>query len=379
MLFIIFIIVLLYVILIGSLIYGFDKVSASPLKDIPAKTKFSIVVPFRNEVKNLPILLKSLSQLNYPKHLYEILLVNDESTDGSIEHIDNLLTKKPLSHIADNISIINNQRRTNSPKKDAITTAIQLAKYDWIVTTDADCKVPKYWLDAFDCQIQQNDPNLLVAPLTLDKANSFFERFQMLDILSLQGATIGGFGIKKPFLCNGANLVYKASVFESVNGYNGNDHIASGDDIFLLEKFLTLETSKVQYMMHNQVIVTTNPQPDFKSLKSQRVRWAAKTSSYDNTFGKFVGFIVLLMNALLVCLPILYLAHMISVKTLVYTFAIKCLIDFLLLFKSARFFGQESYLASYLFSCILYPLFSVYVAFLSVFKRYKWKDRTYSK
>lgn len=379
MLIIIFIIVLSYLFLMGSFIYGFDKVNTFVLKDIPPKTKFSIVVPFRNEADNLPILLKSITQLNYPKHLFEVLLVNDESTDESIDLIEQLLAKKPFHIIKDNIVIINNIRRTNSPKKDAITVALKHVKFDWIATTDADCKLPKYWLDTFDSHIQQTDSNLLVAPVKLNQARSFFERFQLLEVLSLQGATIGGFGIHQPFLCNGANLVYKASVFETVNGFKGNSHIASGDDIFLLEKFVKLDKSKVNYMMQEQAIVTTNPQLTFNSLKSQRVRWAAKTSSYKNAFGKLTGFIVLLMNALLVCLPLLSLLQIITVKTLIYAFSIKCLIDFLLLFKSARFFEQESYLGSYVFSCLLYPFFSVYIAFISVFKGYKWKGRDYNK
>jgi cellulose synthase/poly-beta-1,6-N-acetylglucosamine synthase-like glycosyltransferase len=197
--------------------------------------------------------------------------------------------------------------------------------------------------------------------------------------LSLQGATIGGFGINKPFLCNGANLAYKKDLFSAISGFDGNSDIASGDDIFLLEKALKHDKSGVHYIKNEDIIVLTKPQTNFEALKSQRVRWAAKTSSYKNAFGKLTGFLVLLMNALLVCLPLLYLLQVIHLKTLVYTFAIKFLIDFLLLFKTARFFNQEQYLPSYLISSLLYPFFSVYIAFISMFKGYKWKDRSYTK
>ena len=56
--------------------------------------------------------------------------------------------------------------------------------------------------------------------------------------MSLQGSTVGGFGIGHPFLCNGANLAYKKHHFIQLNGFKGNDTIASGDDIFLFEKFI---------------------------------------------------------------------------------------------------------------------------------------------
>lgn len=375
----IFIVVLSYVILIGSLIYGFDRIQTMILRDIEAKTKFSIVIPFRNEAENLPTLLTSLAQLNYPEHLFEVILVNDESTDTSVARLKELLSGKPLRGIKNQVSIINNERYTNSAKKDAISIAIKQAKFEWIVTTDADCRFPKYWLDIFDNYIQDNNPNMLVAPVKLDKVSSFFERFQALDFLSLQGAAIGGFGIKKPFLCNGANLAYKASIFESVHGFEGNAHLASGDDIFLLEKFTKHDPSKVSYLLHEQATVKTLPQPSLKCLKSQRVRWASKTSSYNNVFGKLTGIIVLVMNALIVCLPLLYITQTITLQNLIYTFTIKFLVDFLLLYKSARFFGQEAILTSYIFGSLIYPFFNVYVALVSMFKGYKWKGRHYNR
>jgi hypothetical protein len=62
------------------------------------------------------------------------------------------------------------------------------------------------------------------------------DHFQQLDLTSLQGATIGSFGLNKAFMCNGANFAYTKSLFEKLNGFDGNNKIASGDDVFLLQK-----------------------------------------------------------------------------------------------------------------------------------------------
>ncbi|WP_298900642.1 glycosyltransferase [uncultured Psychroserpens sp.] len=375
MIIIIFSITVLYLLLIGSFIYGFDKVNDFKLEESQPQTKFSVIIPFRNEAKNLQALIQSISHLNYPKSMFEILLINDDSTDDSVERIKQELTLNTSLDTA----ILINERLTKAPKKDAISKGILHAKYDWIVTTDADCQLPTYWLDCYDHFIKNTSSKVLAAPVTFKKATSFLERFQLLDMMSLQGATIGGFGIKKPFLCNGANFAYRKSFFNEVKGFEGNTNIASGDDIFLLEKAFKHDKNNIRYIKSNQITVTTTPQSSFKSLKSQRVRWAAKTSRYKNAFGKLTGFLVLVMNALLVCLPLLFFVEIVSLKTLVYTIAIKLMIDFLLLFKTARFLEQEQYLVSYFLSSILYPFFSVYVAFLSVFKGYKWKDRAYTK
>ncbi len=378
MLFILLFITLLYVALIGSFIYGFDKVDDFELSDVVPEQNFSVVIPFRNEARNLPDLLNSVAELNYPKSKFEIIFVNDDSEDNSEDIVVGFFKKNNLKDTCD-FTIIKNIRTSTSPKKDAITLAIAQAKYDWIVTTDADCSLPKFWLDAFDGFVQRHSPNCIAAPVCYDDFGSFSNRFQALDILSLQGATIGGFGIKKPFMCNGANFGYKKSMFETVNGFEGNYHISSGDDLFLLEKILKQNASKVGYLKSAKAVVTTKPQSNFKSLVSQRVRWAAKTNNYNNGFGKVTALIVFAMNGCLVCLPLLCLARIVSIKTFAYLFLIKLAIDFLLLFKTARFLEQESVLTSYLFSSLLYPFFSVYIAFISIFTGYKWKGRQYKK
>ncbi|MGE5944632.1 MAG: glycosyltransferase family 2 protein [Flavobacteriales bacterium] len=376
MLVICFIITLLYVVLIGSFVLGFDRIKVFKLEKSPSKTTFSVIVPFRNETENLPVLLESISKLNYPKHLYEVIFVNDESEDNSVEVIN---TSGLHRDTQTDISIIKNERKTKSPKKDAITSAINLAKHEWIITTDADCQLPEFWLNSFDEFIQQTNAKCIVAPLTYYDDTNFLNRFQLLDILSLQGATVGGFGISKPFLCNGANFGYQKSIFKQLNGFEGNTNIASGDDIFLLEKMVTLYPKESHYLKCNNAIVTTKPQESLKELVSQRIRWAAKTSAYNNGFGKLTGIIVLLMNSLVVISLLLTLLNMFSAKILLYILVIKLYLDFLLIYKTASFSNQKNILRSYLIGFLLYPFFSVYVAFLSLFNGYTWKGRTFKK
>ena len=123
---------LIYILFIGQLIYGFNRMKRFTKKDTIPTTTFSIVVPFRNEAENLPKLLHAISNLNYPKQLFEVLLVDDDSEE----------VFSPRFAVF-SLQVIKNERKSNSPKKDAIETAIELAKNDWIITTDADCLVQK--------------------------------------------------------------------------------------------------------------------------------------------------------------------------------------------------------------------------------------------
>ncbi|NNL15205.1 MAG: glycosyltransferase [Flavobacteriaceae bacterium] len=372
-------ITLLYLALIGSFVIGFDKVKLCSLDETKAETSFSIVIPFKNEADNLNDLLESIAKLNYPESLFEVILVNDGSDDDSIKIIDDFLVKRPFNCAQADIVLIQNKRRTNSPKKDAINTAISKAKYSWIVTTDADCVVPEYWLDSYDSFIQKDKSQFIVGPVSYHRTDNFLKRFQTIDFLSLIGATIGGFGIRKPFLANGANLAYRKDLFNTLNGFKGNTNIASGDDIFLFEKAIKRYPGNVHYLKSKFAVIKTKPQPDFTNLISQRVRWAAKTSSYNNLFGKTIGILVLIMNASLICYFILAVFGEFDFETLGYLFVIKFSIDFLLIYKTARFFDQTDVLATYWISSFLYPLYSVYVAILSLFKGYNWKGNYYRK
>jgi poly-beta-1,6-N-acetyl-D-glucosamine synthase len=363
---------IIYVLLIGSFIYGFDKIKEFKLTNITSKTKFSVIIPFRNEAKNLSKLLESINQLQYPKKLFEVILINDDSDDDSVAIIKGHFTQT-------NISLINNTKITNAPKKDAITLGIKQAKHDWIVTTDADCILPKYWLDSFDEFIQKTKTTCIAAPVGYHLETKFLNKFQVIDFLSLQGATIGGFGINKPFLCNGANFVYKKKVFIEVNGFENNTNITSGDDLFLLEKIAEKYPKQVHFLKCEQALVTTSSQSSWKELLNQRIRWAAKTSSYKNWFGKLTGLIVLFMNLLIIIGTILSILSLLKLKILFYIVFIKFNIDVLLIYKSATFYNQKEILHSVLFAFIIYPFFSVYVAFASLFKGFKWKDRSYKK
>ena len=103
------------------------KRSASE-KSLPFE-HFSIIVPFRNEVENLPALLRSISEIDYPRDKFELILVNDQSEDDSVQIISQSLAHSPVSW-----KVIENLRKSKSPKKDAITTAVEIASYQWIAT-----------------------------------------------------------------------------------------------------------------------------------------------------------------------------------------------------------------------------------------------------
>ncbi len=364
---VLFVILKIYFISISLLIFGFSRIKKYQKKDLKPQTSFSIIVPFRNEVENLPNLLNSISKLNYPTDLFEVILVDDNSTE-----------KFQSSHFTFHISQIDNIRSSNSPKKDAITTAMQHVKTNWVITTDADCIVPENWLLTFDNYIQENKVSMVAGAVSYACENSFLHHFQQLDLTSLQGATIGSFGVDRAFMCNGANFAYTKSLFEKLNGFDGNNKIASGDDVFLLQKAVEKFPKEVHYLKAEEAIVITKPTENWKDLFYQRVRWAAKTSSYQSDFGKYLGLIVFFGNLSFVIGFFFFLFGIWSYPLLVLFVFFKFLIDFVLLFITNRFLTRTR-IQSLLLSSLVYPFFSSAVALYSLFGSYEWKGRRFGK
>ncbi|MGL5112899.1 MAG: glycosyltransferase family 2 protein [Flavobacterium sp.] len=357
----------LYILTISSLIYGFAKVPLYTKQELPPKTTFSILVPFRNEAENLPVLLESISKLKYPTDLFEVILIDDDSEE-----------KFQILNCKFQIRITNSIRKTHSPKKDAITTGIPLAKNKWIVTTDADCVVPENWLWIMDNHIQHHTVEMIAGAVTYDCNSTFLHHFQQLDLMSLQGATIGSFGIKKGFMCNGANFAYTKTLFQELNGFEGNDTIASGDDVLLLQKAVARFPEKVQYLKSTETIVSTKAVDCWKSLFHQRVRWAAKTGSYQSRFGLGLGIIVFTGNLGLIFGLIFGLLGWISLFKIIAIWITKFIVDTILIYATHRFLNTSK-MKFLVLSSLIYPFFSSSVALYTLFGTYEWKGRRFEK
>ncbi len=361
----------MYVLLILFLVSGQHKLRPFILESVTEAISFSVIVPFRNESKNLDNLLQSFCDLNYPKNQFEIILVNDFSSDNYLPIIEKYKKNLPNLYCIDSVD------SDISPKKASLTLGIAKARFDWIITTDADCTFPKNWLQAYNQKIQKDAPLLIAGLIKFNDTKTFLNRFQCLDLLSLQATLLGTFGWQKQILCHGANLCYSKALFYELNGFKSHQNIASGDDVFLLETATQKYPDKVMVLNSLKAVVSTNPEPTLKALLAQRTRWAAKATAYNNLHIKMVGLVVFAMNITLIISGILSLLGLFSNKLFWLIFLVKFNIDALILYRMATLFKQESVLRSYVLSSFLYPLFSVTSVLLGLTNGYTWKNRKF--
>ncbi len=264
----------------------------------------------------------------------------------------------------------------NSYKKKALEMAIGQSSGEWIVTTDADCISPDNWLRILDQYIQQSGKVFVAAPVMFTHKGGFLSLFQLLDFLSLQGITAAAVSAGYHTMCNGANLAYRKDVFVSVNGFQGIDDLASGDDMLLMYKIKQQYPEGLGYLFHPDTIVSTQPMSGWKTFINQRIRWASKAERYqDKQVFRILLLVYLLNAALFIWLPISWWMTG-NILQWVGLVLIKTLIELGFMIPVSRFYGKSNTLIYFPFMQPMHIVYTVVAGWLGKFGTYQWKGRT---
>ena len=338
-------------------------------------TFVSIIVPARNEEDNISNLINSIQQQTYPQACYELIIVDDCSTDRTAEIVkkysDSNIKLIALSDYLD-------EKNINAYKKKAIEIGINTSSGTLIITTDADCTMGENWLQEIVNCYEINQPKMMVMPVQIKYSNRFIEIFQSLDFMCLQGIT--GASVQKKFhgMCNGANLAYTKSVFEEVGGFSGIDHIASGDDLLLMQKIAKKYAHEIMYLKSVEVIVKTIPANTVKAFFNQRIRWARKAEKYEDKRMLPVLVLVYFFNlGLLTMMSLALLKHtQTTINGFLLFMIIKTGIELIFLYPVSKFFGERKLLWLFPIFQPFHIVYTVSAGFLGKFGTYKWKGRT---
>ena len=347
-----------------------------------ASTLISVIIPARNESKNLPSLLESLSKQTYPVHLFEVLIIDDHSTDHTASIIKN--------YAAPNIKAISLQQyidsnEINSYKKRAIEIGIQQSGGTLILTTDADCYLPENWLQTIAVFYEQYRPAFIAAPVAINCRMRFIEIFQALDFMTLQGITGASVHKKIHSMCNGANMAYEKNAFYEVDGFKGIDNIATGDDMLLMHKIYKRYPERLMFLKSRDVIVQTAPVKTITAFFNQRIRWASKADKYDDKRIFAVLLLVYLFNVMLIVLPIISLfrnyqlsivnCQLSIIEIWIMLLVLKTSVELFFLVPVSKFFGKQRLLFLFPFMQPFHIVYTVIAGWLGKFGTYEWKDR----
>lgn len=260
--------------------------------DLPIK--ISVLIPVRNEAINLPLLIIDLENQNYPTDCFEVIFIDDCSTDETAEVVTNALLDNRIDIY---LLEARHPEGTISFKKSAIKQGINQAKYEYLLFTDGDCRVGPNWIKSMASCLEAGNA-FVSGPVMLEPGKSFFGVLQQVEFSTLIGSGAAFIKARIPALCNGANIAYPKSIFHEMGGFEGNENIASGDDEFLLHKVITKYPSQVAFCKMADAVVTTKALPDVAKFFSQRRRWAGKWKAYSNFNSKAIAVGVFLFHLL---------------------------------------------------------------------------------
>ncbi len=253
---------------------------------------------------------------------------------------------------------------TGKGKKNALKEGIAASRGEIIVQTDADCLPTEKWLETVAGYLTENDSDLVIAPVKME-SSSAFEEMQALEFMSLVASGAGAAAIGMPVMCNGANLIYKRSLWNKAV-YAQHEEFVSGDDMFLLLAAKKMK-KKITFLKSIEAIVTTKAESTLSGFLRQRRRWASKSAGYQD-------FAVLLTAFLVFGLAVLPFVLLLTwnVKLLLFVFLWKGLIDFFFLSSAAHFFDLQKCLKWIFPVAAIYPFYIVYVTFAGLFLKKKW-------
>jgi len=371
----VFLVVILLLQLVYSLLMvlyygGWKQTESFSTNSNKAKTSISIIIVARNEEDTIAQCLKGVCGQNYPNELYEVILVDDNSTDRTVEIARKLGDEK--------LTVLSNGKL--SGKKAGITKAIKQAKGELIITTDADCRVSPYWIKTMADYYDAYQPKLITGLVRVNYTGGLFNAFQTLDMAGMMGVTAGAIANGKPQMCNGANMAYPKAAFEAVKGYEGVEHWPTGDDQLLMFKLMEKFPQSVRFLKSKAAIVSTSPVSTWRTLWHQRLRWVSKSKAMPKLTVSLVLILAYLYN---ICLLFtLILGVVISPNLLLVGLIMlvnKFIIEWPIVHSLSRFLNQSKGLKWFPVVQVLHLVYVVLIGPTSQFFNYKWKDRLHKQ
>lgn len=364
--YIFFSILLIYAFMMAWLAIGFVKTNYFTSEGESA-TPLTIIICARNEEKTIGRCLASIIKQDYDLSKIQLILINDASSDSTVFQAESV-----LKHSNINYKIISNPIQKG--KKSSITYAVSQSSNELLVLRDADTfTTSTLWLQNISDFYTTTNSDLIIAPVAIANNVGVLWALQAIEINVLTLINCGSSFYNKPFLCNGANFIFKRSIFEKVNGYSSHLKIASGDDVLFLEDVKKIPDAKINFLKSEQAIVYTYPSFSLKSLIQQKIRWASKFKSNKNKLNLSLAILSFSINLLwLFCLFYSFLIPE-NGGFILFFVLFKLIIDFLLLFLASRFVKNRGLGLYGLPVACVYPIYACVVALASVFIKPKWK------
>ncbi len=335
------------------------------------KTTVSVLVPVRNEEQHIANLIQDLIAQNYPITLFNIIIIDDHSTDQTATIV------RSFSNSNLRLLQLSIEKPINSYKKRAIATAIATCDSELILTTDGDCRMGPDWIASIVSMYEQERCQLISSPVAYHQEKSLAEKIQTVEFELLIAAGAACIQNKFPNTCNGANLAYTRAAYHAVGGFKGIDDLASGDDELLLHKMHKQFPDGLRFLKEPSAIVYTEAKGTLRSFYQQRKRWASKSVKYADKRMVLLVSIIYFFNLLIFIQAGLLFFTTANLAMFVILIGVKMGLDAILIFQSLSFFKKRRLLFLLPLVEIFYVIYILIIGIIAnIGGAYEWKGRT---
>lgn len=349
--------------LILAVVYYADSFKVERLKH---QEFVSVVIAHRNESDNIGNIIADLLRQDY-EYGFEIILVNDHSSDNSQEIINQFKNNliRPFTLPDD-----------TSGKKAALKLGALQAKGNVLLFTDADCRVGSNWVRLLSASFQNEQTTLVAGPFLYHyPEKGFWPYFQFVEQLFIWGFAKSMARLKLPILCNGANMAVR-KMFYLAAADKINQSSPSGDDMFMLNEAKKEGLGAVVFVDYVYVVSRSETIDSFTQMLEQKKRWASKAGLYNDWATNIIGVL-----ALFSFMGWHYLLFYMDIKLLL----LKLGVDILLVLNvySRHFAPYKEKKTNFVFiiksilTLFLYPTYALLIGIMSKTSNFEWKGRKY--
>lgn len=290
--------------------------------------KISVIVAAKNEKKNVSALLDSIRRLDYPKDIFEVIIIDDNSNDGTY----NIIQKE--INAGENISVFKLPIDFGSGKKAALSYGIEKSSFDSILITDADCLPEEKWLKAYSKKFNEGKDLIFgIAPYIM--TNNSVNKISCFENLRAHMLTIGAAKIGFPYSAASRSLGFNKNSFIKIGGYSNTMELKSGDDDLLIREAVKNKL-KIDVVSDEKSFVYSSSKDKFREYFNQKARHTAASNYYLIRHLIFLS-IWHLSNLFLIIAPFLFSYSRISL----YGIFFKLITDTLVILFIQKRFGYK--------------------------------------
>lgn len=296
------------------------------------KHPISLLIACKNEEENLKKNFPKLLAQKYPE--FEIILVDDASTDATLSVIETFAQKNDHVHF---ISLPKTDTYFGN-KKHALTLAIQKASYDYLLFTDADCMPSSvHWIDNMAAQFVDTK-QLILGYGSYQNTGSWLNKLIRYETLLTAWQYFSYALTGYPYMGVGRNMGYTKSFFKKANGFQSHMDIRSGDDDLIVNNTATKKNTAICWQSDSHTV--SNPKSTLTEWIQQKRRHITTATSYKLVHQILLGFFFS-SQFLFYVLSISLLIIGVNTQLVFFLIGIRFLIYFVGLFPTAKKLNEK--------------------------------------